>query len=75
MGYAGAIGLLMVGGCKKANRYSPPPAPKVSVAKPVEQKITRYLEATGNTAAVASVDLVARIQGFLQGISYTDGRR
>ena len=37
------------------------------------QKITRYLEATGNTAAVASVDLVARVQGFVQGISYTDG--
>ena len=74
VGYAGAIGLaLTVGGCKKANQYAPPPAPKVSVAKPVEQKITRYLEATGNTASVASVDLLARIQGFVQGISYTDG--
>ena len=74
VGYAGAIGLaLAISGCKKANQYAPPPPPKVSVAKPVEQKITRYLDATGNTAAVASVDLVARIQGFLQGISYTDG--
>jgi RND family efflux transporter MFP subunit len=74
VGYAGAIGLaLAVSGCKKANQYAPPPAPKVSVAKPVEQKITRYLEATGNTASVASVDLVARIQGFVQGISYQDG--
>ena len=73
VGYAGAIGLLVVSGCKKANQYAPPPAAKVSVAKPVEQKITRYLEATGNTASVASVDLVARIQGFVQGISYTDG--
>lgn len=74
VGCAGAIGLaLAVSGCKKANQYAPPPAPKVSVAKPVEQKITRYLEATGNTASVASVDLVARIQGFVQGISYTDG--
>ena len=41
--------------------------------KPVNQKITRYLEATGNTAAIASVDLVARVQGFVQSISYTDG--
>jgi RND family efflux transporter MFP subunit len=65
--------LLLLAGCKKSNQYAPPPPPKVSVAKPVAQKITRYLEATGNTAAVASVDLVARVQGFVQGISYTDG--
>ncbi len=65
--------MLVVAGCKKSNQYAPPPPPKVSVAKPVAQKITRYLEATGNTTAFASVDLVARIQGFVQGISYTDG--
>lgn len=73
VGYA-VIGLtLLAGGCKKSNQYVPPPPPKVSVAKPISEKITRYLEATGNTAAVNSVDLVARIQGFVQGISYTDG--
>jgi RND family efflux transporter MFP subunit len=72
--YAAVFGLIMaVAGCKKSNQYAPPPPPKVSVAKPVARKITRYLEATGNTAAVASVDLVARVEGFLQGISYTDG--
>jgi RND family efflux transporter MFP subunit len=71
---AAVLGLMVaVAGCKKSNQYAPPPPPKVSVAKPVARKITRYLEATGNTAAVASVDLVARVQGFLQGISYTDG--
>jgi RND family efflux transporter MFP subunit len=73
VGYA-VVGLtLLAGGCKKSNQYVPPPPPKVSIAKPVSEKITRYLEATGNTAAVASVDLVARVQGFVQGISYTDG--
>ena len=40
---------------------------------PVEQKVTRYFEATGNTAAINSVDLVARVQGFCPGISYADG--
>ena len=65
--------MLLAAGCKKSNQYAPPPPPKVSVAKPVAEKITRYLEATGNTTAFASVDLVARVEGFLQGISYTDG--
>jgi RND family efflux transporter MFP subunit len=74
VGYAAVIGLaVLVNGCKKTNQYVPPPPSKVSVAKPLAEKITRYLEATGNTAAVASVDLVARVEGFLQGISYTDG--
>jgi RND family efflux transporter MFP subunit len=74
VGSAAIIGLaLLVSGCKKSNQYAPPPPPKVSVAKPDAEKITRYLEATGNTASVASVDLVARVQGFVQGISYTDG--
>jgi RND family efflux transporter MFP subunit len=74
IGNVAVIGLaLLVYGCKKANQYVPPPPPKVSVAKPVAQKITRYLESTGNTASVATVDLVARVQGFVQGISYTDG--
>jgi RND family efflux transporter MFP subunit len=39
----------------------------------VERPIPRYFESTGNTAAVNSVDLVARVQGFVQAISYTDG--
>lgn len=72
-GCAALIGLMLLAECKKSNQYAPPPPPKVSVAKPAARKITRYLEATGNTAAVASVDLVARVQGFVQGISYTDG--
>jgi RND family efflux transporter MFP subunit len=60
-------------GCGQNNSYSPPPPPKVTVAAPVEQQVTRYFEATGNTASVNSIDLVARVQGFVQEISYTDG--
>jgi RND family efflux transporter MFP subunit len=59
--------------CGQNNEYAAPPPPKVSVAAPIAQDVTRYYEATGNTAAVNSVDLVARVQGFVQAISYTDG--
>jgi len=59
--------------CGQDNRYAAPPPPKVTVAAPIEQEVTRYFEATGNTAAVNTVDLVARVQGFVQAISYTDG--
>ena len=39
----------------------------------MQRTVTRYLTATGNTAPVNNVDLVARVQGFLQAISYQDG--
>jgi RND family efflux transporter MFP subunit len=65
-----AFGVLS--GCEQ-NSFVPPPPPKVEVAAPVQRSITRYLEATGNTAPIKNVDLVARVQGFLQSINYKDG--
>jgi RND family efflux transporter MFP subunit len=59
--------------CGQSNTYQAPPPPKVTVAKPVEQKVTRYFEATGNAAAVNSANLVARVQGFLTEVKYADG--
>jgi RND family efflux transporter MFP subunit len=61
-----------LGGCEQ-NSFVPPPPPKVDVGLPVQQNITRYLDATGNTAPIQSVDLVARVQGVLQSINYKDG--
>jgi RND family efflux transporter MFP subunit len=72
-----AILLLAIAGivaaCGQNNQYAAPPPPKVTVAAPVQQDVTSYFEATGNTAAVNSIDLVARVQGFVQAISYNDG--
>ena len=67
------VAALAVAACGQDNRYAAPPPPKVTVATPVEQGVSRYFEATGNTAAINTVDLVARVQGFVQAISYTDG--
>jgi RND family efflux transporter MFP subunit len=62
----------VLSGCEQ-NSFVPPPPPKVDVGLPVQQAVTRYLEATGNTAPIQSVDLVARVQGVLQSINYKDG--
>jgi multidrug efflux pump subunit AcrA (membrane-fusion protein) len=67
-----ALSLVLLTGCEQ-NSFVPPPPPKVEVALPAQRAITRYLEATGNTAPVKTVDLVARVQGFLQAINYQDG--
>jgi RND family efflux transporter MFP subunit len=67
------VSAFLLGACGQDNRYVAPPQPQVSVAVPLQQEVTRYLEATGNTAAVNTVNLVARVQGFLQKIEYQDG--
>jgi len=76
-GFARAVLMLVVvaavAACGQDNRYAAPPPPKVTVTAPIEQEVIRYFEATGNTAAINTVDLVARVQGFVQAISYTDG--
>jgi RND family efflux transporter MFP subunit len=64
--------LLALGACEQ-NSFVPPPPPKVDVGLPVQQNVTRYLDGTGNTAPIQSVDLVARVQGVLQSINYKDG--
>jgi RND family efflux transporter MFP subunit len=63
----------MLSACGQDNHYVAPPPPKVTVATPVSQKVTRYLEATGYASAVNTTNLVARLQGFLQKINYKDG--
>ncbi len=60
-------------GCdQKENKFVPPP-PKVTVSKPVRQEVTDYLEFTGKTQAVNTVQLVARVQGYLEKVLFRDG--
>ena len=70
--FSGAA-MLALAGCGEKNAYVAPPPPKVVVAQPLQQPVTRYIELTGNTQAINSVDLEARVQGFLDKINYTDG--
>lgn len=67
------VGVLTLAACGEKNAFVPPPPPKIEVAQPLKKTVTRYLEATGNTAAVNTTTLVARVQGFIQAIKYNDG--
>jgi membrane fusion protein, multidrug efflux system len=74
-GLAGALSILAcLSGCKKEeNKYIAPPPPKVTVTLPRVQPLTEYLELTGNTQAIETVQLKARVKGFLTQIGFKDG--
>src|SRR5262245_42059806 len=65
--------LTLLTACGEGNRYVAPPPPKVTVQLPLQESVAPYLEATGNAAAVNTVKLVARVQGYVQEIKYQDG--
>ena len=59
-----------------AGKETPPaPAgPPVTVALPRVQRLTEYIELTGNAASVNTVKLIARVVGYLEGIHFLDGQ-
>lgn len=56
-----------------SNTTSAIPTPMVVVKKPVLTERTEYITQTGNTVAYNSVDLVARVEGYLEAIKFIDG--
>ena len=70
---AAAVLLSCFSGC----RETPAPqaaGPEVTVAEPLQEKVRRYYDLTGNTEAIESVDILARVEGFLEEIHFEDGQ-
>jgi RND family efflux transporter MFP subunit len=49
-------------------------APPVTVSRPIQKTITEWDEYTGRFAAVASVEVRARVSGFIDSIHFKDGQ-
>jgi RND family efflux transporter MFP subunit len=64
---------LMLAGCGDSNTYVEPPPPQVTVATPVIQDVTSYLEFTGTTAAIDHAEARARVAGVLESLHFTPG--
>lgn len=59
-------------GCSQ--RGAPGPIlPSVTVAHPRSRPVTEYLDLTGSVGASRSVDLVARVSGYLEAVKFADG--
>ena len=58
----------------KEKPHPPPPPPAVTVAQPVQRTVADYLELTGNSQAIQTVQLVARVSGYLEKVFFRDGQ-
>ena len=67
------IFFILIAGCK-AKQAVPPPPPKVTVKQPEQRTVTDYLELSGNTQAINTVQLVARVPGYLEKVFFHDGQ-
>jgi membrane fusion protein, multidrug efflux system len=69
------IAAQLLAGCdSKPVAGSAPPAPPVTVARPLQKTITEWDEYTGRFIAVESVDVRARVSGFIDSIHFNEGQ-
>src|SRR3954467_11169012 len=57
-----------------APKQAAPPPPAVTVAKPTKQQVVDYDEYVGRFLAVASVEIRARVSGYLDKVHFKDGQ-
>lgn len=65
---------LALTGCARPHAEAPAAAPPpVTVSYPVEREVTDYADYTARTAAVDSVELRARVSGYLVKVNFKEG--
>src|SRR5215470_9063794 len=66
--------LLLMTACNQQQpTAAPPPPPKVTVSQPINREVVEWEEYTGRLEAVESVEVRARVNGYLQSIHFKNG--
>ena len=65
--------LLMIACAQQPQATAPPPPPKVTVSQPSSRDVVEWEEYTGRLEAAESVEIRARVNGYLQSIHFKDG--
>lgn len=71
---ASTAALTLLAGCKKPAPPAPPPPPVVSVMAPVEREVVEWDEYTGRLEAPESVEVRARVSGYLDKVHFKEGK-
>jgi multidrug efflux system membrane fusion protein len=69
-----ALAPILAGCGEGAPKQTAPPPPAVTVAKPVKQSVTDYDEYVGRFIAIDSVEIRARVSGYLDKVHFKDGQ-
>ena len=64
----------MLSACGEGQKPPAPPPPVVTVANPVTRTVTDFDEYVGRFTAVNSVEIRARVSGYLEKVHFTDGQ-
>ena len=68
------VGLVfLLAACQPQQATAPPPPPQVTVSQPVARDVIEWDEYTGRLEAVESVEVRARVSGYLQSVHFTAG--
>jgi RND family efflux transporter MFP subunit len=70
---ASALNLLFLAACGQNAAPPAPPPPKVTVTNPVDREVTEWDEYTARLEATETVEVRARVSGYLEEIKFTDG--
>jgi len=60
-------------GCGEKTAAPPPAPPVVEVAHPLQREVTDYADYVGRTEAIDSVQIRARVSGYLQNVNFKEG--
>lgn len=61
-------------GCERERAHlEPTPPPSVTISLPIEREISDMPDYTGHTVAIKSVDVYARVGGFIDEVAFKDG--
>jgi RND family efflux transporter MFP subunit len=60
--------------CGEGQKPAAPPPPAVTVAQPVKRTLSDFDEYVGRFTAVNSVEVRARVSGYLEGLHFKDGQ-
>ncbi len=64
---------LALAGCGKPGGAVQQAPPTVTVSQPRQEEVTDYLDLTGTVSPSRTVDLVARVLGYLESVDFDDG--
>jgi len=70
-----AFALLLAGCGESQKQAAAPPPPAVTVAKAVKRQVIDFDEYVGRFVAVNSVEVRARVSGYLEAVDFKDGQR